>query len=232
MIVAVIPARKGSKRIKKKNTLKLSGKPIIAIIIEKLINCKVFDKIIISTDCNQVKKIAQKYSNKKVEVPFVRPSHLSNDTSDTQSVIKHAINYYKNKNINFKYVCCVYPTAIFFNKNHIKTGLNKVKDNKVDFIFSAKEVSQNFFRSFFIKNKRLHMINKLNYKRRTQDLEKIFIDAGQFYLGSPKNWLKKKRIFTKKSNIVEIKNRFYTDIDNNDDWFFVKKIMKFKLNKW
>jgi len=61
MIVAVIPARKGSKRIKKKNILKLRGKPIIAIIIEKLINCKVFDKIIISTDCNQVKKIAQKY---------------------------------------------------------------------------------------------------------------------------------------------------------------------------
>lgn len=231
MIVAIIPARKGSKRIKNKNIKKLNGKPIIEIVIEKLINSKIFDKIVISTNCNKIKKISQKYLTKKVEAPFKRPEYLSNDISDTQSVIKHAINYYKKKNINFKYICCVYPTAIFFNKNHIKTGLNKIEDNKNDFVFSAKEVSQNFFRSFFIKNKKLQMINKRNYKKRTQDLEKIFIDAGQFYLGSANSWLSEKKIFTKKSDIVEIKNRFFTDIDNISDWLFVKKIMKLKLNK-
>lgn len=98
MYLAVIPARKGSKRIKNKNIRKINGKPVITFIIEKLINFKIFDKIIVSTDCSQIRKIAKKYHNKGVEAPFTRPAYLSNDQSDTQSVIKHAINFYKKKN--------------------------------------------------------------------------------------------------------------------------------------
>ena len=231
MYLAVIPSRKGSKRIKNKNIKKLNGKPIIEIVIEKLISCKIFDKIAVSTNCDQTKKISEKYLSKKVEVPFKRPEYLSRDTSDTQSVIKHAIKFYNNKKINFKYICCVYPTAIFFNKTDIQIGLKKIKKNDLDFVFSAKEVSQNLFRSFFIKNKKLKMVNHLNFKKRTQDFEKIFIDAGQFYWSHQKNWIKKKKIFSEKSNIVEIKNRFHTDIDNINDWNYAKKIVKLNLNR-
>ena len=112
MNIAIIPARIGSKRIPKKNIKTFFGKPIIYWTIKKLLESKLFDRVIISTDSEQIKKIAIKYN---AEVPFIRPKKLANDHTDTLKVIAHAINKIKNNSDKINFVCCIYPTSLFFN---------------------------------------------------------------------------------------------------------------------
>ena len=95
-LICIIPARKGSKGLKNKNIKKLRNIPLIAWSILTAKKCKLIDELIVSTDSIEISKIAKKYGAK---VPFIRPKKLANDKSSTFSVLKHAINFYKNKNI-------------------------------------------------------------------------------------------------------------------------------------
>ena len=107
MNIAIIPARQGSKRIKEKNIKKFLGKPIISYTIKKVKSSKLFDYVVVSTDSLKIKKISEKFGAK---VFFLRPKKISNDKAKTQDVIKHALKWFKNKNLQFNYVCCIYPT--------------------------------------------------------------------------------------------------------------------------
>ena len=94
MKIAIIPARGGSKRIKNKNIKEFHGKPIIAWSIETALKSKCFDKIIVSTDSEKIKKIAEKYG---AEIPFLRPKNLSDDYTPTAPVISHSIKYLEKR---------------------------------------------------------------------------------------------------------------------------------------
>ena len=136
MNLAIIPARKGSKRIPKKNITHFFGKPVIYYSIKQAKLAKVFDKIIVSTDCKKIANISEKYG---AEIPFIRPKKISGDYTSTSEVIKHAINYYQKKNIYFKFVCCIYPVAPFLLKKDILKGLNKIKKGNWSYVFSASK---------------------------------------------------------------------------------------------
>ena len=115
MILCVIPARGGSKRIKNKNIKNFLGKPVISYPIKQIIKSNIFDKIIVSTDSQKIAEIAKKYG---AEILFNRPKKLSNDYVDVQSVISHAVNWIKNNISQIKDVCCVYPaTPLIESKN-------------------------------------------------------------------------------------------------------------------
>ena len=115
MIVAIIPARGGSKRIPRKNLKSFHGKPIISYSIETAIASNCFDKVIVSTDDPEIAKVSKDWG---ADVPFVRPDNISNDHATTLEVIQHAINWCEQEGWNLSNVCCVYPTAPLLLPDH------------------------------------------------------------------------------------------------------------------
>jgi len=226
MIVAIIPARKGSTRIKNKNIKLFNEKPIIYWPILQLKKSKIFDKIIVSTDSKKIQSIVKKLG---VSSPFIRPAKLATNYSSTSSVIKHSLDWLKKENLKPKYVCCVYPTSVFFNSIDIKKSFKKFKKSKINFLFSASKFKSSIFRSFyFSKKSKLNMLFPKYYNTRTQDLKETFHDAAQFYWGTEKAWNKELRIYDKKSKLYFLEDWKINDIDNKHDWKIAEKL--FKLN--
>ena len=227
MNIAIITARGGSKRIPKKNIKIFCGKPIIYWVIKAVKKSKIFDKIIVSTDSKKIAKIVKNYN---IDVPFIRPKQFSGDRVSTLKVIIHAIKWLIKNNCKPTYVCCIYPTAAFIRSSDILKGYKAIKKNKNSFILSGSSFVSSVSRSFYKTSKnKLKMIFSKNYFKRTQDLKKIYYDAGQFYWGSKNSWLTTKTILNNSSDIVYIPKWIAIDIDTHEDW---KKAEKFaKLNK-
>ena len=217
MKIAIIPARGGSKRIINKNVKKFCGKPIIAYSIETAKKSKLFDRIIISTDNKKIAKIAKQYGG---EVPFIRPKSLSGDYTGTAEVIAHAVNLIKEKyNTNIKVVCCIYATAPFIQVKDLHKAWKLFKSGKWNFVFAATSYSYPVFRSFQKKeNGGLKSLYPNHSKKRSQDLNIVLHDAGQFYWAAPNIWIKKKLNFNHRSTVVELPNWRVQDIDTMEDW--------------
>ena len=216
MKLCVIPARGGSKRIPKKNIKLFCGKPMIEWSIEKAIESECFDKVIISTDSNEIATISEKCG---AEVPFLRPKNLSDDQTPTIPVIAHAINFI-NKNFELvDYACCIYATAPLLEIEYLKEGLNMITKLNANYSFSATNFSFPIQRAIKINNEnKSSMFFPEEFKTRSQDLEPAYHDAGQFYWGKASSWLKQKRIFDDNSVPIIIPNYKVQDIDNEDDW--------------
>ena len=134
MNLAVIPARGGSKRIPRKNIKDFLGKPLIAYSIETAIDSNLFDKIIVSTDDEEVAQVSKQYG---AEVPFVRPKELSDDFTGTNDVVKHAINWFLEQGAQVDYACCIYATAPLLKSQYLKQGLEKLQAYDKSFAFSV-----------------------------------------------------------------------------------------------
>ena len=224
MKVAIIPARGGSKRIPKKNIKNFLGKPIISYSIETAINTNLFDKVIVSTDSDEIAKVAIKYG---AETPFVRPKKFADDFTGTHEVIRHAVNWLENKGEKIDYICCIYPTAPLIEKNDILRGFDLIKSGKWDSIMAATNFSYPIFRSFKkLTNGGLKMIFPEHYKSRSQDLPNVYHDAGLFYWAKPEIWKKKSQGYNEKNSIVEIPNHRVQDIDTFEDWEKAELIYK------
>ena len=216
MNVAVIPARGGSKRIPRKNIRKFSGKPIIAYSIEKALLSDLFGKVIVSTDDDEINSVAKQFG---AEVPFKRPTELSDDYAGTTEVIAHAIKWMKNQGWTLNGVCCIYPTAPLLDVELLKTSYEIFIKGKWDYVFSATEYVYPVERSFkVLDNSGIKMLIPKNFNRRSQDLTPTFHDAGQFYWGSPEAWVEDRPIFSERSTIIKLPAFGGTDIDTEDDW--------------
>ena len=225
-IVAIIPARGGSSRIIGKNYKKFNGLPIIAHTIKRLKKSRIFNRIIVSTDSKKIASISKKYG---AEVPFLRPKFLSNSTITTRPAIKHCINFLIQKGYKFGYVCEVFAPNPFLKISDLKKGLKKMRIQKKDYVFSATPYLFPFFRSFtFSKKKGIKVLFKKNIDKRSQDLDRIMCDAGQFYWAHKNTWLGKSGSnFTKGSSVIEIPVWRYNDIDTLDDWKRAEVFSKF-----
>lgn len=225
----IIPARGGSKRIPRKNIKRFKGKPIIEWTINELLKLDNFDKIIVSTDDEEIAKIS---TNLGIEVPFIRPSIISGDNATTRDVIIHAIEWFKEKNIQFQNICCVYPTSIFIKHEYISNALKILNDkNEERYIFSASSFPHPIQRSFFIDEKGISkMLFPEKFRFRTQDLQNSYHDAGQFYIASPKVWIENHNIF--ENSIPFVIPKFNSiDIDTIEDWEIAEKIFELNLKK-
>ncbi len=227
MIIAVIPARGGSKRIKKKNIKLFLGRPIISYSIKAAINSKIFDRVIVSTDCNKTMIVSKKYG---AEILFQRPKSLSGDYVGTREVVSHAASWL-NKNISKpKFICCLYPTAPLLNVSDLKKSYKIIKSNKWKYVFSASKFSYPIQRAFYLdKLKKVRMFNSKNFNRRSQDLKSAYHDAGQFYWGSYESWQSKTPIFGKESTFHLVPKLRVQDIDDLEDWKIAEKL--YKINK-
>ena len=124
MNIAIIPARGQSKRIPRKNIKLMLNKPIISWVIEEAINSGIFDEIVVSTDDEEIAEISK---NCGAKVPFLRPSNLSDDYAGVLDVIVHSINKLDFIKSDQDLICCLLPTSIFFTKEDLLSGCNKVK---------------------------------------------------------------------------------------------------------
>lgn len=220
-IVAIIPARGGSKRIPQKNIKLFAGKPIIAYSIKAAQETKLFDRIIVSTDSQEVAQIARDFG---AEVPFVRPDNLSDDYTGTGEVILHALNWLLDNGEKVVTICCLYATAPFVQPEAIKRGYETLKRQGVSSVFSVTTFPASIFRALKVNEAgRLEMIWPENLTKRSQDFPEVFHDAGQFYWADAKAYLKIKRFYSMNSMPVIIPRCFAHDIDTPEDWETAEK---------
>ena len=216
MKVAVIPARGGSKRIPRKNIREFAGKPMIAHSIDCARQSGLFERLIVSTDDEEIAQVARQFG---AEVPFLRPEELSDDHTGTTEVIAHAIEYLQSQGATLSGVCCIYATAPFIRQEDLKEGLAVLEAGNWKYVFSATTFAFPIFRSFR-KNAEggLEMFFPEHFTTRSQDLPEALHDAGQFYWGRPQAWLDHTRIFDKWSTAVIIPRWRVQDIDTEEDW--------------
>lgn len=213
--VAIIPARGGSKRIPKKNIKNFHGKPLIAYSIEVALKSKLFDKVVVSTDDEEIAKIAKEFG---AEVPFLRPKELSDDFTGTGAVINHAINFLKEQGENIDFVCTIYATAPFLQEKYLIKAYQKIKDSNAKNAFSCTSMPFPIQRTFKItSNERCEMFWPENFMKRSQDLEEAFQDAGQFYWTNL-NIKSDEIIFGKDSIPIILPRYLVQDIDTLEDW--------------
>mgnify|MGYP001266467781 FL=1 len=222
MIVAVIPARGGSKRIPKKNIKKFFGKPIISYSIKAAIDSKLFDKVIVSTDCENIAQVAINYG---AEVPFMRPEELSGDFLGTHEVVGHALKWLEDFGDVVDYACCIYATAPMIQGSDLIKGYDLIKTEKWKAVIAATKYSYPVFRSFKkLPNGGLEMVFPEHYNSRSQDLPEVYHDAGQFYWAKAQEWKNKPGGFSENNTIIELSNYLVQDIDTIEDWNRAEKI--------
>ena len=229
MKICVIPARGGSKRIPRKNIKLFHNKPMIAWSIRAAKKSKIFDKIIVSTDDEE---IAAEAEERGVEVPFMRPKEISDDYTNTTDVISHSCEWALKKTLPIEMVCCIYATAPFVRPADLRQAYEIFKSKRWEYVFTVGEYSTPIFRAF-TKNDSggVEMFNPEYFETRSQDLPKAYFDAGMFYMATPNAWIKKLRIFDKHSYPLTIPNYRIQDIDNPADWERAELMAKILLSK-
>jgi N-acylneuraminate cytidylyltransferase len=216
MNICVIPARGGSKRIPRKNIKIFNGKPIIAYSIEAALQSDCFDKVIVSTDDDEIAKVAKKYGAK---VPFIRPTEISNDFSGILPVIKHTVQWLEGNDEAPINVCCILPTAPFVQKKTIVEGYQQFIEEKTDYCFSVASFASPIQRAIKLtKENRINMFHPENFKIRSQDLEASYHDAGQFYWGLSVAFKEERPLFYKNSTPYVLPRYLVQDIDTLEDW--------------
>ena len=216
MIISVIPARAGSKRIPKKNIRSFLGKPIISYSIEAAKATKLFDRIIVSTDSQEIADIALTFG---AEAPFIRPKELADDFVGTDEVIIHALNWLIKHGENVRYVCCIYATAPFIKPEYIKKGYESLIKEKATSAVSVTTYSYPIYRSLILDERgRLRMQWPEYIKTRSQDLPVVYHDAGQFYWADVKKYLVDKSFWSNDTLPIIIPRYLVQDIDIEEDW--------------
>ena len=214
MHIAIIPARLNSKRIKKKNIKLFHKKPIIYYPIKEALKSQLFDKVYVTTDDIKIAKIAKKIG---AEIPFIRKKEFSGDKVTTIEVIQDAIKKIESEN-EVNSVCCIYPTSCFVKARDLINSFKLFKKNSKSFIISATSYNHPPQRAFSFKNKFLKKFNKVSSKKNTQNYKLLYHDAGQFYWGSKKKWLKSDNFFEKNTKAYIFDNNKVQDIDTIADW--------------
>jgi pseudaminic acid cytidylyltransferase len=212
--VAIIPARGGSKRIPKKNIKDFHGKPLIAYSIAVALESKLFERVIVSTDDEEIAKIAKEYG---AEVPFMRPSELSDDFACSDDVTTHAMKWLEEHGDSYEYACTIYATAPLLDEKYLIEGFEKLKNSDAINAFSATTMPFPIQRTFKLdKNGRCEMFTPQYYHARSQDLQEAYQDAGQFY------WKKIGKssdiMFGKESIPIILPRYLVQDIDTPEDW--------------
>ena len=216
MSLCLIPARGGSKRIPRKNIRLFRGQPMLAwsVLVAKASGC--FDSIVVSTDDQEIAAVARDYG---AEVPFLRPANLSDDYTGTKEVVAHAIDCLGHDQNPDLPICCLYATAPFTQAVDLQQShalLNASSCRTV--VFAAT--------SFPFPVQRAIRIDSDGYSQavdaravasRSQDLEPLFHDAGQFYLAKVSTWQNLSNVFDVGRPLVLPRWRVQ-DIDTEEDW--------------
>lgn len=217
--IAIIPARGGSKRIPGKNIRNFLGKPIIAYSIETAIESEIFDRIIVSTDDEEIAKIAKSF---EAEVPFLRSRKNSGDNATLSDVVDEVQHELAKDGYSADFICCILPTAPLMTTDNLKIGLELLKTGGFSSVRPVVAYSYPVQRAFKLEKQKAEFLYPEFKNVRSQDLEKTYHDAAQFY------WIRTdKGLADENRGAFEISEVNAQDIDNEDDWKLAE--LKYKL---
>jgi len=214
MIVAVIIARGGSKRIPHKNRKDFLGKPILCYSIEAALSSGIFEEVMVSTDDEEIARIALASG---ASVPFFRSAQNANDYATTDDVILEVLKTYEANGRHFDAFCCIYPTAPFVTADKLCTAMEMLKD--------AESVLPVVPFSFPIQRGRIiDQAGRVAFKwpeyatARSQDLEKVYQDCGQFYACRTDAFIREGTTDVADLLPLIMSEMEVQDIDTEDDW--------------
>lgn len=222
--VCIITARGGSKRIPGKNIKEFLGKPIIAYSIEAALGSGVFDEVMVSTDSKEIADIAVKYGAK---VPFFRSNENADDFAVTRDVCKEVIEAYRAEGKDFDVFACVYPTAPFLTPEKLKSAVETFESSGAYSLVPVVQFSFAPQRGVVIRDGLMEWINPEYAQTRSQDLEPVYHDCGQFYIERTDKFLEEFTLVTSKTAAFVMPEEEVQDIDNYSDWAIAE--MKYKL---
>ncbi len=218
--IAIITARGGSKRIPRKNIKDFLGKPIIAYSIEAALKSGAFDVVMVSTDDKEIADIARKYG---AEVPFMRSEATSNDHATTADVIGEVLEEYSARGVQFDCVCCIYPTAPFITKDKLKDAMEQFAASDADSLVPVVRFGFPPQRGFVIKEGLVSFKYPEFALARSQDLEPMYHDCGQFYILNTVSFAREKKLVMTKTLPYIIPETEVQDIDNETDWIIAEE---------
>lgn len=222
--LAIITARGGSKRIPRKNIKEFVGKPILAYSIEAALQSGVFDEVMVSTEDEEIAEIAKKYG---ANVPFYRSERTSNDFASTVDVIEEVVDEYEKRGKTFDMIVCIYPTAPFITAERLKEAVEKLASSNADTLIPVVRFSYPPQRALVIKDDMLVFNDTRYLNSRSQDLEKHYHDAGQFYVTKTESFKTYREFMVGKVLPMELSELEVQDIDNEVDWKLAE--LKYKM---
>jgi len=216
-VVAIIPARGGSKRIVGKNLKAFRGEPIIVHSIRVALGSGLFERVIVSTDDPRIAEVALAHG---AEVPFLRPAALADDHASTAAVIVHALETLAEQGHEVELACCIYATAPLLQSRFLRQGFDLLGEHpECAYAFSVCGFGFPVQRALGLTAEGTLTALYPQYRdTRSQDLPPAFQDAGQFYWGRREAWLSGLAVFSEHSLPVILPRHLVQDIDTEEDW--------------
>ena len=224
--IAIITARGGSKRIPRKNIKEFCGKPILAYSIEAAIQSGSFDKVMVSTDDQEIAEIAKQYG---AEVPFYRSEKTANDYATTNDVLLEVLEEFEKRGEHYDLGCCIYPTAPFVTAQKLQDAVDQLLGSDADTLIPVVSFSYPPQRAMIVKEGRLVFEYPQYLDSRSQDLEPHYHDVGQFYVFRTAAFMKNKKLMVGNILPLVVSEMEVQDIDNQTDWEIAE--MKYRLMK-
>lgn len=213
--VAIITARGGSKRIPRKNIKPFCGEPIIAYSIRAALESGLFEDVIVSTDDEEIAAIARRYG---ASVPFMRSAETSDDFAGTDDVIAEVLLQLQSEGREYEEICCLYPTAPFATSRKLLESYCAMEASGASSVMPVVEFDFPPQRGCVIDAGMLHLVDEQAYLMRSQDLEKIYHDCGQFYWCKTAAFLGNRSLLQEDTIPYIVPSREVQDIDTQDDW--------------
>ncbi len=226
-MIAIIPARYGSKGLKKKNIRLLNGKPLIVWTIKAARKATLISKIIVSTDSKEIANIAKKHG---ADVPFLRPRYLATDKSKAiDNYIYSMKKLQKLFNFQSDNFVVLQPTSPIRDANDIDQAIKLFYRKKADSVLSCCETSIAPFAMFNLNKKLKMMISKnkkLKKAMNRQEFKPYYTPNGSIYVLNLKNLIKYKSYFSNKSYAYLMSHYKSVDINNLDDFKYAEFLLK------
>ena len=214
-VVAIITARGGSKRIPRKNIKDFCGKPIIAYSIEAALDSGIFQEVMVSTDDEEIAEVSRRYGAK---VPFMRSAEASSDYATTADVLTEVLGEYEKRGYTFHKMCSLYPTAPFVTGEKLRMAMKLLESSDMDSVMSVTAFSFPPMRGMYIRDGRLVYCNPEYERVRSQDIETMYHDCGQFNCVKVDVFQRKHTLVMDRTVPFIIPESEVQDIDTIEDW--------------
>lgn len=222
--IAIITARGGSKRIPGKNKKEFLGKPILCYSIEAALSSGLFEEVMVSTDDEEIVRIARQAG---ASVPFMRSEATSNDFATTDDVLLEVLDEYEKRGRTFEFMACIYPTAPFVTPDKLSDALRVLRDSKASGVMPVVRFSFPPQRGMAVRDGRLEYCYPENAMKRSQDLEAVYHDCGQFYFYRTKEYRACRGDLQDGYVPIVVPQTQVQDIDNPSDWKLAE--MKYQM---
>lgn len=229
-IIAIIPARSGSKGVKHKNIQKIADKPLLAYTIESALRSKKVDKVVVSTDDMKIAEVAKSFG---AEVPFLRPIELSKDTTPSLSVIQHAVKHIEVVGLQtFDVVVLLQATSPLRTEKYIDDSIEKLLKTGADSVITVSEVKHHPFLTFATKGDKLYPFSEGGLcTTRRQDLPKVYAPNGAVYAIKRDLLFNQNSIFGKDTRAIIMPHNESVDIDDYYELFVAEMTIKY-WDRW